>query len=69
MSDRGVLAVSAELRTRGLDVVRFNFPYTERNSRRPDASLGMFQNQRCRQAPNETKNECADARSHPTEAG
>jgi len=36
MSDRGVLAVSAELRARGLDVVRFNFPYTERNSRRPD---------------------------------
>ena len=36
MHDRGVLAVSAELRKRGLDVVRFNFPYSERNSRRPD---------------------------------
>ena len=36
MSDRGVLALSAELRKRGLHVVRFNFPYTERNSRRPD---------------------------------
>src|SRR6478672_2318265 len=36
MGDRGVLALSAELRKRGLHVVRFNFPYTERNSRRPD---------------------------------
>ena len=36
MNDRGVLAVSTELRKRGLDVVRFNFTYTERNSRRPD---------------------------------
>jgi predicted alpha/beta-hydrolase family hydrolase len=36
MNDRGVLAVSAELRRRGLDVVRFNFPYSERKSRRPD---------------------------------
>lgn len=36
MNDRGVLAVSAEMRKRGLDVVRFNFPYSERKSRRPD---------------------------------
>lgn len=36
MNDRGVLAVSAELRKRGLDVVRFNFPYSEGKNRRPD---------------------------------
>jgi len=36
MGDRGVLALSAELRKRGLHVVRFNFPYTERSSRQPD---------------------------------
>ena len=36
MNDRGVLAVSNGLRKRGLDVVRFNFPYSERKSRRPD---------------------------------
>jgi predicted alpha/beta-hydrolase family hydrolase len=36
MGDRGVLALSAELRKRGLHVVRFNFPYRERGSRRPD---------------------------------
>ena len=29
----------------------------------------MFQDQRCHQPPYEAKNECADARSHPTEAG
>ena len=36
MHDRGVLTVASELRGRGLDVVRFNFLYTERKSRRPD---------------------------------
>lgn len=36
MNDRGVLAVSAVLRARGVDVVRFNFPYKERRSGRPD---------------------------------
>jgi len=36
MSDRGVLAVSRVLRERGVDVVRFNFPYREKRSGRPD---------------------------------
>jgi predicted alpha/beta-hydrolase family hydrolase len=36
MSDRGMLAASAELRRRGLDVVRFNFLYKEKRSGRPD---------------------------------
>jgi uncharacterized protein len=36
MHDRGVQAVAKELRGRGLDVVRFNFLYTERKSGRPD---------------------------------
>lgn len=36
MQDRGMQAVSRELRGRGLDVVRFNFPYSERKSGRPD---------------------------------
>jgi predicted alpha/beta-hydrolase family hydrolase len=36
MHDRGVQAVAKELRARGLDVVRFNFLYTERKSGRPD---------------------------------
>jgi len=36
MHDRGVQAVARELRGRGLDVLRFNFPYTERKSGRPD---------------------------------
>ena len=36
MNDRGILAVAKELRQRGLDVVRFNFPYTEKRSGRPD---------------------------------
>ena len=35
-SDRGMLTTSATMRARGLDVVRFNFPYTEARSRRPD---------------------------------
>ena len=37
MADRGVLALAARLRARGLHVVRFNFPYSQRHSRRPDA--------------------------------
>lgn len=36
MDDRGLLALTAELRRRGLDVVRFNFLYREKGSRRPD---------------------------------
>jgi predicted alpha/beta-hydrolase family hydrolase len=36
MSDRGILAVSKVLRERGMDVVRFNFPYKEKRSSRPD---------------------------------
>src|SRR5919108_4187777 len=34
--DRAMLATSAALRAIGLDVVRFNFAYRERGSRRPD---------------------------------
>lgn len=37
MHDRGMQAVAKELRGRGLDVVRFNFPYSEKKSGRPDA--------------------------------
>lgn len=37
MHDRSITAVSHALRQIGLGVVRFNFPYTERKSRRPDA--------------------------------
>jgi predicted alpha/beta-hydrolase family hydrolase len=36
MSDRGMLALSSKLRAIGIDVVRFNFPYSEKRSRRPD---------------------------------
>jgi predicted alpha/beta-hydrolase family hydrolase len=36
MSDRGMLSVTKQLRGRGFDIVRFNFPYTERGSGRPD---------------------------------
>ena len=36
MDDRGMLSLSSELRSRGLDVVRFNFLYAERKSGRPD---------------------------------
>ena len=36
MSDRGMLAISAAMRARGVDVVRFNFPYKEKRSGRPD---------------------------------
>ena len=36
MADRGMRAVAGELVARGLPVVRFNFPYAERGSRRPD---------------------------------
>ncbi|HJU89029.1 MAG TPA: alpha/beta family hydrolase [Gemmatimonadaceae bacterium] len=35
-SDRGMLSAASTLRRRGLDVVRFNFPYTEKKSHRPD---------------------------------
>jgi predicted alpha/beta-hydrolase family hydrolase len=36
MADRSVRLLAALLCTRGLHVVRFNFPYSERGSRRPD---------------------------------
>ena len=36
MSDRGMLQVADQLRTRGFDVVRFNFLYKEKRSGRPD---------------------------------
>jgi len=36
MADRALLGLSAALRPRGLDVVRFNFLYRERGSSRPD---------------------------------
>jgi len=36
MSDRGVLGVTEALRSRGFDVVRFNFLYKEKGSSRPD---------------------------------
>ena len=36
MSDRAMLAAAAELRGRGLDVVRFNFLYKEQKRGRPD---------------------------------
>ena len=36
MSDRGVLATAQALRAQGIGVVRFNFPYKEKKSGRPD---------------------------------
>lgn len=36
MNDRGILAVSTSLRSAGFGVVRFNFPYREKGSGRPD---------------------------------
>lgn len=36
MSDRSLLAAATMFRSIGLDVVRFNFPYRERKSGRPD---------------------------------
>jgi predicted alpha/beta-hydrolase family hydrolase len=36
MSDGGMLAASKELRSRGIDVVRFNFLYREKHVGRPD---------------------------------
>ena len=36
MSDRAMLALSEQLRRRGVDVVRFNFLYREKSSGRPD---------------------------------
>jgi len=36
MADRGMLGVTEQLRRRGLHVVRFNFLYKEKGSRRPD---------------------------------
>lgn len=34
--DRGMLAVAEVLEARGVEVVRFNFPYRDRGSKRPD---------------------------------
>lgn len=39
MADRGMLALTKVLCRVGMHVVRFNFPYAERNSRRPDPML------------------------------
>jgi uncharacterized protein len=36
MNDHGISAVTRAMRRVGLGVVRFNFPYTERKSKRPD---------------------------------
>ena len=36
MDDRAMLATAAALGARGIEVVRFNFPYRSRGSRRPD---------------------------------
>lgn len=36
MDDRGMQATAAQLRRRGLHVIRFNFPYREKRSGRPD---------------------------------
>ena len=36
MGDRGMVAAAGALRERGIGVVRFNFPYKERGSGRPD---------------------------------
>src|SRR3989449_10101900 len=36
MDDRAMLATAAAFGARGIEVVRFNFPYRERGSRRPD---------------------------------
>lgn len=36
MNDRGMTALAAVFEARDLRVVRFNFPYTEKGSRRPD---------------------------------
>jgi uncharacterized protein len=36
MSDRGMLALSEQLRARGIDMVRFNFLYREKKIGRPD---------------------------------
>jgi hypothetical protein len=36
MNDRGMAQAAEAMRSAGLDVVRFNFPYTESKSRRPD---------------------------------
>ena len=36
MNDRGMLATAKSLRSRGIGVVRFNFLYKEKGSRRPD---------------------------------
>jgi predicted alpha/beta-hydrolase family hydrolase len=36
MADRGMTAVAQVLRGAGFDIVRFNFPYREQGSKRPD---------------------------------
>lgn len=36
MADRSMTAVATALETVGFDLVRFNFPYREKGSKRPD---------------------------------
>jgi predicted alpha/beta-hydrolase family hydrolase len=43
MGDKAVLGAAGALRERGLDVVRFNFVYRERNSSRPDPMPRLMQ--------------------------
>jgi hypothetical protein len=41
MSDKGVLAVAAAMRANGMGVLRFNFPYREKKSGRPDPMVKL----------------------------
>lgn len=43
MADRSIMAVTAALRDRGIDTVRFNFLYTERKQKRPDPMPRLLQ--------------------------
>src|SRR6185436_705214 len=43
MSDGGMLAVAKQLRSLGIDIVRFNFLYREKHMGRPDAMPALKQ--------------------------
>jgi predicted alpha/beta-hydrolase family hydrolase len=43
MADGGMLAVSRQIRSRGIDIVRFNFLYREKHAGRPDAMSALKQ--------------------------